>query len=93
MGKTVLGRLSHPRHYTDNRMKHTLRLYVKKKKLLYFSWNFNLSNRIQVCHISGGYKGALREGRQGDTIFEPSLGLTTAHWYLPERSLYIHQKF
>lgn len=37
MGKTVLGRLSHPRHYTDNRMKHTLRLYVKKKKSSYTS--------------------------------------------------------
>lgn len=92
--KDSLGRLSHHRYYTDNRMKHTFRLYVKKKKkkFIYLSWNFNLNNRIQVCHTSGGYLSALREGRQGDTILGPSLDLITADWYLPERSLHTHLK-
>lgn len=34
------------------------------------------------------YWGILREQRSVDTIFELSLWLTPAHWYLPEWSLY-----
>lgn len=34
----------------------------------------------------------LKDGSQGDTVFVPSPGLTTAHWYFPESSLYTYLK-
>lgn len=46
IAETVFGRLPPPRHNTDNRQKHTLRLSVKGP--VYLSWRFNLRGRLQV---------------------------------------------
>lgn len=85
--KTVLGWVPHPGNCSDVRLKHTPSLPVKKA-YCFLSWSFNLREWLQVCHTSRGNRAALREHRQGDTVFAPSLGLATAHQNLPERSLY-----
>lgn len=47
---------------------------------------------FRVCYTSRGHGGTRRECRPRDTIFVFSLGFTTAHQHLLERSLYTHLK-
>lgn len=84
IAETVFGRLPPPRHNTDNRQKHTLRLSVKRP--VYLSWSFNLRGRLQVCYTSRGCRSALGEWGLGHAIFPLSLYLTTTHQYPQERS-------
>lgn len=51
------------------------------KRPIYFSWSFSLRVRLQVCHISRGFRVAIREHKPVDTIFVLSVGLTTAQQY------------
>ena len=77
IGESVLGRLPPPKHCTESRLKHTLSLPVKKTYLLVQI--FSLRDGLQACHISKGYRNALREHRLRDTIFLLSLGLVAVH--------------
>ncbi len=53
----------------DSRLKHTSNLPVGgKKKPINLSWRFSLRDKLQVCHISKDYRGALREYRLGDAF-------------------------
>lgn len=71
IGKTVLGRISHPGHCTDSRWKH--KLSACEKKHIYLCWSFNLRCRLQDCHTARGYRDPLREHREGHAILHPPL--------------------
>ena len=58
--KTTVGRLPQLGHWTESRLKYTTSLPVKKKSM-YLYCSFNLSDKLQVCHILRGYRGARRE--------------------------------
>lgn len=87
--KTVLDRLPQPGFCKESRLKHTLRLPVKTACFLILELELQLEGHT---HLEDMEVLTLSDGSQGDTVFVPSPGLTTAHWYFPESSLYTHLK-
>lgn len=69
--KTVLGRLLHPRHYTNSKQKHTLG--TKRYRL-------QLYHTLITEVLSGNVS------REAPSVCPP-LGCNTDHWYFPEMSL------
>lgn len=81
IGGAVFVRLSHPGHGTDDRLRY-IQVFLWKRPI-YLCWSLSLKERLQVYHITGGYRGVLREHALRDSIYVLSLGLATAHWELP----------
>ena len=82
----------HHRNCKDSRLRHSPVFLWKKTSVLILEFSFRC--RIQAGHTSRVYWAALREQRQGASIFPNSLSLPTVHWSWPERSfiLYTHLK-